>query len=315
MRLDRTDFKDTCGCACSAIVTSVRHTPHANAADWLSLAALALMWGSAFGFTRVALERLDPATLVAVRVAIGALVLFVYLRVSGRAATGDHARLSLLLVLALTGFAVPFWLIGWGQQRVDSGLAGILMGVMPLFTLVLAHFFVGERLTPRRATGFALGFSGIVALSGPQVLLELGGNASQLWRQLAIVGGAISYSINAVVARNAVGVTPLRLAVGSLTLASLLMLPTAATLERPWLASMDTRSAFAAGWLGLVATGLATLLYFRIIARAGATFLSQINFVIPLIAVGGGALALGEVPPTEAWVALSLVLSGMLLAR
>ncbi len=163
-----------------------------SARDWILLGLLVFMWGTAFGFTRVAVASVPATTLVAGRVAIAALVLRAALVLTRRRLPARGRIWLHFFAMASLGTALPFFLISWGQERIDSGLAGILMAVMPLTTLVLAHFFVaGERITGRRLSGFALGFLGIAVLLGPEALLELGGGASDLVRQGAVLGGAV----------------------------------------------------------------------------------------------------------------------------
>ena len=144
--------------------------------DWFGLLALAVLWGTSFLFVKIAVREIPPATMVAARFVIAASVLSVAVRVRGLRLSTSRRVWGHYLLMGLIGNAIPFTLIAWGQIRVDVGLAGILMGVMPLMTLLLAHFFVpGERMTPRMAGGFAVGFIGLVALLGIEARLELGG--------------------------------------------------------------------------------------------------------------------------------------------
>src|ERR671919_2020438 len=164
-------------------------------AHWLLLFPLVAMWGSAFMMTGIAVRAFSPAVLVTVRLVGGAIILLVL--VVGRGMRFPwYGRFWLFsLLLAITGNCVPFWLISFGQQRVESGLAGILMGIMPLTTMLLAHFFVqGERLNAIKAAGFAVGFAGLVVLLGPTALSELRGQGDLLLYEVAIVGGALCYA-------------------------------------------------------------------------------------------------------------------------
>ena len=154
--------------------TSLRST-----GDWARLLGLVAIWGTAFLFIDLSVQTLPPGTLVATRVSIAAAVLVVAVRLLGLEMPGPGVLWLRFLLLACVGNAIPFFAISWGQQRVPSGLAGILMAVMPLTTLLLAHFFVpGERMTRRRTTGFLMGFAGVVVLTGPDALSRLGGAPS-----------------------------------------------------------------------------------------------------------------------------------------
>ncbi len=177
--------------------------------DWFVLLALAGLWGTSFLFVKIAVRDVTPMTLVAARFVIAASVLSVVVRARGLRLPTSRRVWSHYLLMGLIGNAVPFTLIAWGQIRTDVGLAGILMGVMPLMTLLLAHFFVpGERMTPRMVGGFAVGFIGLVALFGPEALLEFGGEASDLLSQVAIASAAICYAISTIIARRLATLDP-----------------------------------------------------------------------------------------------------------
>ena len=170
--------------------------------DWLLLIVLVALWGSAFMLIKIAVASLPPLIVVAGRLTIGAVFLVIIVLLTRASAEGLGRYWPNLLALAIMGNCLPFYLISWGQQRVDSALAGILMGVMPLTTLVLAHFFVaGERLNASKVTGFVLGFLGIIVLMGPQALTRLGGSVEVLISQLAIFAGAVSYAIAGIIAK------------------------------------------------------------------------------------------------------------------
>ena len=190
--------------------------------------------------------------------------------------------------MVLTGNCVPFWLISWGQQGIDSGLAGILMAVMPITTLVLAHFFVrGERLNGAKAMGFGLGFVGVVALAGPNALLELRGTGTALLYELAILGGAVLYAVNAIVARRRPKGDALAAAAGVMIVGSIIMVPAAFSGGAPWPATIGGEAAAALAFLGIASTAAATVVFFKLIAIAGPTFVSLINYLIPVVGCRG----------------------------
>jgi drug/metabolite transporter (DMT)-like permease len=220
------------------------------------------------------------------------------------------------VIMAVVGNCVPFWLISWGQQRIDSGLAGILMAVMPLATLVLAHLFVaGERLTRGRLAGFFIGFLGIVVLLGPDAMATGNQGSSTLLAQLAVLGGACCYAVNAVIARLRPAGEPLAVATGVLMVSSTIMLPLAALETNVTSLELPADAAAAVAALGVVSTAVATVVYFRLISIAGPTFLSLINYLIPLWAVLAGAIVLDEQPQWHALLALFLVLTGITISE
>jgi len=279
---------------------------------WLLLFALVAMWGSAFMMTGIAVRDFSPTVLVTVRLIMSAVLLggLVLLRGMRFPILGRFWLFSLLIALA--GNCVPFWLISFGQQQVESGLAGILMGIMPLTTMVLAHFFVpGERLNVIKATGFAIGFTGLVVLLGPAALLELKGQGNTLLYELAILGGAVCYAIQAIVARHRPPADPLVAAAGVMVMGSLVMLPIGAAGAPAELAAAPVGPLWALLALAVVATSIATVVFLKLVTVAGPSFTSFINYLIPVWAVLMGMLFLGERPGVAAMVALALILSGI----
>ena len=288
-----------------------------TSAEWLMLAALVAMWGSSFMFIKLGVASVPTATLVAARLILGAAILLtvVYLRGARLPAlTRANARVwGNYLIMALLGNCIPFTSITWGQQRTDSALAGILMAVMPLTTVVLAHFFVkGEHMTRARAGGFALGFVGIVVLMGPTAIMGIADSGLAAASQLAILFGAVCYAANSVLTRIlARGDDVLVASAAMLLVASLVATPVALWLDRPWLLAPSTSSTAAIVWLGVGPTAIATVVYFKLIASAGPTFMSLVNYMSPVVAVFLGVALLGEAPGAHAYVALGLILIGI----
>ena len=281
---------------------------------WLLLFSLVAMWGSSFLLTKVAVSSLAPAQVVSGRLVLAALLLIVVAVVIGRDRPHGVRAWMQLGLMAVVGNVLPFLLISWGQQRVDSGLAGILMAVMPLATLILAHFFVaGETMRRNRIIGFLIGFVGIIALVGPQALAHLGGSGESLFAQLAILGGAVAYAVNTILARHRPAVDVWTTSAVVLGIAALLSLPLSVPLGVP--DKLPSGALVSVAVLGLVSTAIATVIYFRLISLAGPTFLSQINYLIPVWAVGVGMLFLGERLQWNAFLALTLILAGIALAQ
>lgn len=291
-----------------------------GARDWLSLIGLTVMWGSAFMLTKVAVSALEPDLVVAGRLAVACLILvpLVLMRRWGRLRPAWGGRVWLFMVLiAIFGNVLPFSLISWGQTAIDSALAGILMAVMPLATLGLAHFFVpGERLTPYRIGGFVLGFIGVVVLLGPDALLGIGDPGGALLPMLAVLAGAISYAVSAILARLRPPSAALPTAAATMVIASGLMLPSVARDASIHLGTLP-------GWaplgavlaLGVFSTALAGIVYFGLVKEAGPAFVSQLNYLIPLWAVVMGVAFLGEKPAPQQLYALILILGGILVTR
>lgn len=291
--------------------------------EWALLLTLVILWGSAFVLIRVSLDAFTPIAIAAGRLVVGAAVLLAILGVLRKTPPGHAAAWRFFAWIGLIGNALPFYLIGWGQQGVPSGLAGILMAVMPLGVLVMAHFFVpGEQLTRRRVSGFALGFMGVVVLTGPEALRALGGDSGQLLSQLAVLAGALCYGIAAILARRGPSFDPIVSAACVLTLAALMTVVSGAATALPGRGlagfvhgEIRLPAALALLCLGAMSTALATVVFFKLVRRAGPTFLSLINYLIPVWAVLLGAVALGERLPARAFAALALILGGILVAR
>ena len=296
-------------------------TARRSALDWTLLAALVAMWGSSFMFIKLGVASVPTSTLVAARLILGALILLVvvYLRGSrlpplGR---GRWRVWGNYLILALLGNCIPFTTITWGQQRTDSALAGILMAVMPLATMLLAHFFVtGENMTRNRVIGFILGFAGIAVLMGPSALAGMGAHTLATASQFAILLGALCYAGNSVLTRIlARGDDVLVASAAMLLIASVIALPVALLVDKPWQVEPSLASLSAILWLGVGPTAIATVVYFKLIALAGPTFMSLVNYMSPAVAVFLGVALLGETPGIHAYVALALILLGIAVSQ
>ena len=281
--------------------------------DWALLMALVAMWGSAFLFIKLGVATVPPMTLVAARLVLGTAVLLPLMYMRGLRLPSVGAAWLPFILLALVGNAIPFYLITWGQQTVPSALAGILMAAMPLATMVLAHFaVVGEHLTRNRVAGFVLGFLGIMSLMGPAALGGLGGSALA---QLAILAGALCYAANSVLARRLVTSGFLVSATAMLLVASVIVVPIALVLDRPWELAPSASSILSILWLGVGPTAVATIFYFQLISSAGPTFMSIVNYLSPCIAVLLGVVLLGEEPGVSAYAGLALILAGIAISQ
>lgn len=286
--------------------------PHAG--DWLALAGLTVMWGSAFLFTELALAALAPSVIVAGRILVAAGFLSVLLVARGLRLPRDVRAWLPMAGVALFGNVVPFHLVTWGQQFIPSALAGVLMAMMPLFVLSLAHFLVpGARLTGFRVAGFVAGFLGVAIIIGPEALAGIQGNMSLLGA-LAVLGAAFSYAVSTIIARLSPAARPLVLAAGMLLIGSLVTTPLAlAALPAP--AALSLTAAAAMLFLGVLSTGYATVLYYRVVQGPGPAFLSLVNYLVPAWAVAAGALVLGESLPPAAYGGMLLILAGIALSE
>ena len=284
--------------------------------DWLGLLALVIMFGSAFLLTKIAVQEISPLTVVAGRIVISALLLIAISYAQGERFASLIPYWPLLLLLALTGNCLPFFVITWGQQYVDSGLAGILMAMMPLTTVVLAHFFVqGEGITRNKVIGFLLGFAGVIILMQPGLMISSRMDWIQLVAMLSILFGATSYAVNSVLAHSLPKISLSLISAGVLLIASLVIVPIAFIQGVEWLPDTSLASIGSVVLLGLFPSGIATIIYFRVIRHAGPAFLSQINYLIPVWAVLMGVVFGGEHLTIHVLVALIVILAGIWIAQ
>ncbi|MEE8506324.1 MAG: DMT family transporter, partial [Kiloniellales bacterium] len=251
--------------------------------EWLLLVALSVLWGGSFFFSEVALNELRPFTVVLGRVGIAAVALVAFVYLTGRRMPGSPRLWGAFLVMGAMNNLIPFSLIVWAQVTIDSGLASILNATTPMFTVVLAHVLTrDERMTGNRLAGVLLGLGGVAVLVGPDILHELG---AQGLAQLAVLAAAASYACAGIYGRRFKELPPAVAAAGMVTGTAVMILPLALVLERPWNSSPGMVTWGAVLGLSLLSTALAYLIYFRILAAAGATNLLLVTFLIPVSAL------------------------------
>ncbi len=263
-------------------------------AEWAMLAALALIWGVAFLFIKVAVTSFDPLTYVWLRLLIAAAALLVFLRLTGRRLALPLSVWGSVGVLALLNNVIPFMLFGWGGQHIASGLAGILNATTPIFGVLAAHVLTrDERLTPARLAGVVIGFGGVVAMIGPQ----LAGSSNQVLAQLACLFASFLYALAGIHARKfkALGVAPIELAAAQFVAGALLLAPVALAFGADF-AEMPTSLAAwgSVAMLALVCSAFAYVLFFALIERAGATNSLLVTLLVPPVAVVAGVVVMGE---------------------
>lgn len=264
-----------------------------SAASWLLLIALSVLWGGSFFFAKVAVLELPPLTVALGRVTIAAATLLLLARLSGVALPDSAAAWRPYVPMGILNNLIPFSLIFWGQTHIPSGLAAILNATTPLFTVLVAHVATSdEKLNAGRVAGLLFGFAGVVTMIGPDVLRDLGSNVVA---QLACLAAALSYGFAGVYGRRFRAEPPLRVAAGQLTVSTVLLTPLVMLIDRPWTLATPSMTAIAAiVALALLSTALAYVIFFRILASAGATGISLVTFLIPISAILLGTLILGE---------------------
>ena len=289
-------------------------------ASLVKLLLLGLIWGASFMFVSVALRDFGPLTVAAGRIALGALVLLAIVQLRGIGLPKWHSENGKLVwasAVAMGFFtsALPFALLSWGQKYVASGFAGVCMAVVPLFVLPLAHFLVpGERLTLRRGISFLIGFTGVVVLIGLDAFRSVGSDFEALAR-IACLGASLCYAIGAIVTRQCPKTNMLSLSTAALVSATVMILPLALAIEGIPPKIPSALSLTAILYLGLFPTALAQVLLVQVIRAAGPSFMSLVNYQVPIWSVLFGVVLLNEVLPPQLFISLALILGGLLLSR
>jgi drug/metabolite transporter (DMT)-like permease len=282
-----------------------------GATEWGLLVLLSVLWGGSFFFYKVLVETLPPFTIVLGRVGLAAVALNLFLLAKGDRMPTSPLLWRRFLVMGLFNNVIPFTLIVFGETRITSGLASILNATTPLFTVIVAHVLTkSERLSVAKAAGVLLGFAGVAALIGPDALAGL--RRGDALGEGACLLAALIYAFAGVYGRRFKGVAPLKVATGQITASTLILAPVAVLVDRPWtLAPPDLQVWAAFAGIAIFSTALAYLLYFRILATAGATNLLLVTFLLPISALLLGALALGEAIPARAFLGMTLIGAGL----
>ncbi|MBB5666972.1 drug/metabolite transporter (DMT)-like permease [Rhizobium leguminosarum] len=283
-----------------------------NAWTWSLLALLGLIWGASFFFARIAVQHVPPLTLVFLRLLIAALALHVY--IAGRFDIYSilKARWREFLILGLINNALPHALIFFGQTRIGAGLAAILNATTPIWTVLIANYFTSdEKLSSAKIAGCLVGLAGTIVLIGPGI--SAGGEAP-LWALLLPVLAAISYGFAATYGKRFKNVPAPVTAAGQLTASSLIALPLSLLWDRPWtLAAPPLDALLAILALALLSTAFGYILYFRIMAAAGATNASLVTLLVPPSAILLGVLFLGERLTSGEFAGMALIGFGLVI--
>ncbi len=280
-----------------------------NRIDWLVFLTLGIIWGSSYLFIKLAVDTFGTFTLVSFRLLIGAALLWVVIRIAHQPLPRERRMYGHLVVMAVVNIMIPFILITWAEQSVDSSLAAILTSPVPLFAIVLSALFLPDE--PMRVNGVAgliVGFIGVIIITSP----GLTGTGGSITGELALLGAACSYGVGAVYARrNVRGLPPMVPAVFQVSFAAIMATTLAVLFEHPWTVSLDAESVFSILWLGLLGSGVAYLLVFRLFAHWGATRTTLIAYVIPVVGITLGFLVLAEPIDARILFGTALVVAGV----
>jgi drug/metabolite transporter (DMT)-like permease len=280
--------------------------------SWALLVALAFLWSISFIFMKVAAAEIPIWTLVLVRVSLAAIVLQAVVRASGRRFPTRPAVLARYGLMGLFNNILPGALIIFATIRIGAGAASILNATVPIFTLLIAHYVTAdERITPAKLAGILLGIGGVVAMVGPQAMAGLGVDGIAVGAMLL---ATLCYAVSNAIGRSFAGIDPIVSATCQLTAATMMLAPFALLLNRPWEMPMPSAQAlFCAAGLALASTALAYVLFFKLIARAGATNTSLVTLLIPVGGVMLAWLILGELLSWGEAAGMALIALGLIV--
>lgn len=279
---------------------------------WFALVTLSFIWGASFLSIRIALDEIGPLTTVAHRTGWAMLILWGFVLIRRLAWPRGWRVWLAFLVMGLLNNVIPFSLMAWGQLHIESGLTAILNASTAIFgVLAAAIFLADERLTGRKAVGVTVGFVGVSVVSGIEAVK---GFDIRSLGQLAIIGGTISYAMAGVWARKTLGhLNPAVAAAGMLTGASIITIPMAYVFEGPLSLSLQPRTWAAIGYYAVVATAIAYILYYRILAMAGSGHLMLSTLLVAPTAIILGAIVLAEALPMQAYAGFVLLALGLVI--
>lgn len=280
-----------------------------NRTDWLVFLGLGLIWGSSYLFIKFAVDDYGTFTLVALRLLVGATLLWTVIRIAGQPLPREPRMYGHLLVMGLLNITIPFLLITWAERSVESSLAAILTSPVPLFAIVLSALFLhDEPIRLNGLAGLAVGFVGVIIITSR----GLTGEGASIQGELALLGATISYAAGAVYSRrNVRGLPPMVPAVMQVSFAAAITTTIALLVEQPWTATPDTQALFSILWLGILGSGIAYLLVFRLFAHWGATRTTMVAYLIPVVGIALGFIFLQEPLDPRIILGTALVITGI----
>jgi drug/metabolite transporter (DMT)-like permease len=277
-----------------------------GAREWSLLVLLSVLWGVSFYFFKVLIAELPTLTIVLGRVGLAALLMNLLILLKGDSMPASPRLWGAFFVMGLLNNVVPFILIVWSEIRISSGLASILNATTPIFAVLAAHFATAnEKLNWAKGVGVLFGFLGVVVLMGPSMLVNV--SRDQVPADLVCLLAAFILALAGIYGRRFKGTPSLTVATGQVTASTLVLLPITLVVDRPWnLPSPSMHGWEALTGIAALSTALAYVIYFRVLATAGATNTMLVTFLVPI-----SAILLGVVFLKEAFTAQTL--EGMLL--
>jgi drug/metabolite transporter (DMT)-like permease len=281
-----------------------------GAREWLLLLVLSILWGGSFFFFKVLVAELPILTIVLARVLLAGLLLNLVMLVRGDAMPTAPKLWGAFFVMGLLNNILPFVLLVWAETKVSSGLASVLNATTPVFSVLAGHFLTAdEKLSWSKGVGVFFGLLGVLVLIGPSILTSAG---AEVLPQIACLVTALIYALAGIYGRRFKAMPSLTVASGQITASTIMLLPLALAVDRPW--SLPNPSAHAwAALMGLAvfSTALAYIIYFRILASAGATNVMLVTLLVPVSAILLGVVFLDESFTVQALVGMILIAAGL----
>jgi len=284
--------------------------------NWFLLILLSAVWGGAFTLNKLALDSYTPEVIVAGRLIVGSVFLIVLVYFMYKRFTINFSQLNYYLFMSLVGIVIPFIAIINGQKHIDSAMAGILMATMPITTIMLSHFFlVDEKMNKQKFIGFIISFFGVFILIYRDNLFKNNSLSSTLESQLLVMLGSTLYSVAAIYGKKYKMTDPVSASTGTILFATFFMIIYLLFIDdsNPNLSELMLNTNILL--LGILCTAIATIIYFQILQTSGASFLSIMNFLIPLWAIVFGILILDDAFSWNYILGLAVILLGIKLAN
>ena len=283
--------------------------------NWILLLILSAIWGGAFTLNKYSLEVYTPEIIVAGRLIIGALLLFFILLIRNGSITIEAKDWKYYSFMSIVGIVAPFLLISYGQIGIDSSLAGILMATMPISTILLSHIFLDDEfLTKKKIVGFVIAFFGIIILIMPEIFL-LPSVSQNILSEVMVMSGAILYSCSAVYGKKNKVTDPLNASTGTILYSAVIMFIYLFSFDTPLNSEISYPHLISILMLGIFCTAIATIIYFQILQTSGASFISIMNYLIPIWSIFFGVIFLNEGVFINYLIGLLVVIYGIKLSQ
>jgi drug/metabolite transporter (DMT)-like permease len=286
-------------------------SPTMGLREWALLLLLSVLWGASFFFFKVLVAELPTMTIVLARLSLAAILLNIVVKVRREAMPRDARRWGQFFVMGFLNNALPFVLLVWAETKISSGLASILNATTPVFSVLIAHFYTSnEKLNWNKGFGVLFGLIGVFVLIGPSILVSAGGD--ELIPELSCLFTALVYAIAGIYGRRFKDLPSLTVATGQVTASTLMLLPVTLIIDHPWsLPNPSVHAWQAIVGLAVFSTALAYIIYFRILATAGATNVLLVTLLVPVSAILLGVLFLNELFTAQTLAGMCLIALGL----